>query len=120
MENVSFNDKYRARTKQLALSVIKMYGELPKREEVFVIGRQLLKSSTSVAANFRAVCRARSENERYSKLCIVVEEADETVFWLELLHEAKLLSFEKFTALHHESEDILKVMAKYKSNFNRN
>ena len=72
-----------ARTKSFALRIIWMFRSLPKTEEARIRGRQLLRSGTSVAANYRAVCRARSKPEFTAKLGVVVEEADETVFWLE-------------------------------------
>lgn len=80
MEKEKFNELMRRRTKQLSIRIIQWYKRLPKSDEISIIGRQLIKSSTSTAANYRAVCRARSKAEFFSKLCIVVEEADETVF----------------------------------------
>jgi four helix bundle protein len=80
----------RERTKQFAISIIKLFRVLPRTEEARVIGRQVLRSSTSVAANYRAVCRARSKAEFVAKMGVVVEEADETVFWLELLVDAQV------------------------------
>ena len=77
---VDFAEKIKTRTKQFALETIKLYKHLPKDYEAKMIGKQLLRSATSVAANYRAVCRARSDAEFYSKLCIVVEEADESLF----------------------------------------
>lgn len=79
------------RTKKFALLIIKLYRMLPKTGEARIIGDQLLRCGTSVGSNYRAACRGRSDREFYAKLCIVVEEADETVFWLELISEAKLL-----------------------------
>jgi four helix bundle protein len=76
------------RTKQLALIVIRLSRRLPQSPEARIIGRQLLRSATSVAANYRAVCRARSTADFISKLGVVLEEADETLFWLELLVDA--------------------------------
>ncbi len=64
---------------------------MEKSDEIYIIGKQLLRSCTSIAANYRAVNRARSQKERYAKMCIVVEEADETLFWLELLGESDLV-----------------------------
>ena len=90
MEQIAFNELFRKKTKQLTLSIMRFYSNLSKNDEVRIIGKQLIRSSTSVAANFRAVCVARSVKERYSKLCIVVEEADEALFWLELLAESHL------------------------------
>ncbi|WP_044117926.1 four helix bundle protein [Alkaliflexus imshenetskii] len=85
-----YNKKYEERTKLFAIEIVKFYSGLSKSTETQVIGKQLLRSGTSVAANFRAACRARSTREYFSKLCIVVEECDETLFWLELLSECAL------------------------------
>jgi|GEM_PF-5122938 len=71
------------RTKQLAVRIIRMFRALPKTDEARVIGKQLLRSGTSVAANYRAACRARSKAEFAAKISIVLEEIDETVFWME-------------------------------------
>ena len=91
LSNQEFNEKMRERTKQLALQIIALSDKLPNKESVRVINRQLLRSATSVAANFRAACRGRSKAEFYSKICIVVEEVDETQFWLEMLVDSKLV-----------------------------
>jgi four helix bundle protein len=77
-----FPEELRERTKSFALRVIRLYRALPKSTEAQVIGKQLLRCGTSVAANYRAVCRARSRPEFVARLGIVVEEADETMFWL--------------------------------------
>ncbi|MGH9789756.1 MAG: four helix bundle protein [Candidatus Acidiferrales bacterium] len=76
-------EELKKRTKQFAIRVIKLFRSLPKTEEARIIGRQLLRSATSVAANYRAVCRARSKPEFIAKLGLVVEEADESALWLE-------------------------------------
>ena len=69
------------RTKRFALRILKLFRSLPKTEEARILGRQLLRSGTSIGANYRAACRARSRAEFIAKLGIVLEEADETVFW---------------------------------------
>jgi four helix bundle protein len=79
------------RTKKFALRIINAFSRLPKTEAARVIGRQFLRSGTSVAANYRAACRARSAADFISKISVVVEEADETLFWLELVVEANLV-----------------------------
>lgn len=107
---VEFAESLQRRTKNFAVDVIKMYRKLPKNEEARIIGRQLLKSATSVAANYRAACRARSTKEFYAKLSIVVEEADESIFWMEILTESEIYSVEK--ELLKEGNEILAVMAK--------
>jgi four helix bundle protein len=113
MEQIKFNEIFKKRTKQLALSIMKFYAGLPKKDEIRIIGKQLIRSTTSVAANFRAVCIARSIRERYSKFCIVVEEADETIFWLELLEESHLkIKIPIF--IKNEALEISKVMSSCK------
>lgn len=79
------------RTSKFAVRIIRAFSALPKTEENRVIGRHLLRSGTSVAANYRAACRARSAADFISKIGVVTEEADETLFWLELLVEAGLV-----------------------------
>jgi four helix bundle protein len=85
-------DELRTRTKQFALRIIKLVGALPKNIEGRAIASQLVRCGTSVAANYRAACRARSRPEFVAKMGVVLEEADETQFWLELIIEASLLS----------------------------
>jgi len=99
------------RSKRFALSVIRLSKELPKTEEGRVIARQILRSGTSVAANYRAACRARSRAEFQAKLGVVVEEADETVFWLELLHESGMIRSGTLQPLTQEAEELLKIFA---------
>jgi|SRR5437773_10516356 len=95
------------RTKQFALDVVRFFQGLPKSEEARVIGRQLLRSATSVAANYRAAGRARSKAEFISKVGIVVEEADEAVLWLELLVEAGIVPNEKTEPLLKEANELV-------------
>ena len=102
-------EAFKQRTKDLALRTIKLFQSLPKAEDARIIGRQLLRSSTSVAANYRACCRSRSDAEFFSKMSIVVEEADETLFWLELLHEAEIVSYPKVKLLLVEYEEVVKI-----------
>lgn len=84
MNKIEKSEAFKLRTKQLSLRVIKLFQALPKTDEARILGKQLLRSSTSVAANNRAACWARSKAEFFSKISIAVEEADETLFWLEL------------------------------------
>jgi len=83
-----------------------MYRALPAKEEARILGRQVLRSGTSVGANYRAACRARSKAEFVAKLGIVLEEADETVFWLELLLEGGIVRPEKLDALLREAREL--------------
>jgi len=80
-------EEMKQRTKQFALRVIKLVAALPKSREADVIGRQLLRSATSVGANYRSACRARSKADFISKIGIVEEESDESLYWLELIME---------------------------------
>jgi four helix bundle protein len=98
------------RTKQCALSVIHLCRTLPSTEEARVIGRQLLRSATSVGANYRAVCRARSTADFLSKLGIVLEEADETLFWLELLVDTGTSPPEKTRLLMQEADELVAIL----------
>ncbi|AVZ30897.1 four helix bundle protein [Nodularia spumigena CS-584] len=99
--------QFKARTKQLALRVIRLVEVLPQTRTADVISKQLLRSATSVAANYRAACRAKSAADLIAKLGIVEEEADETLYWLELLVESGLMSADKLKSLMQESTEIL-------------
>lgn len=88
---------------------MRLYRALPHREEARVIGRQLLRSGTSVGANYRAACRARSRAEFVAKLGIVLEEVDETVFWLELLQESEIVSASKLGPLVQEARELTSI-----------
>jgi four helix bundle protein len=100
-------EQFKDRTRQLALRVIKLTEALPRGETARVIGRQLLRSGTSVGANYRAACRARSTADMIAKLGIVEEEADETLYWLELLVATRLMPAVKLHALMDEADEIL-------------
>lgn len=84
-------DELKDRTKKFALRIIRMVRSLPKSREADVIGKQLLRCGTSVAANYRAACRARSQADFISKVTIVEEECDESAFWMELIIDAEIL-----------------------------
>jgi four helix bundle protein len=98
---------FKRRTKQLALRVIELVAELPNGKAADVLGRQVLRSGTSVGANYRAACRARSTADLISKLGIVEEEADETGYWLELLSDSSLAAAPRIEPLLRESDEIL-------------
>jgi len=108
---ISQPERFRERTKQFALSVIRLYRSLPFRTDTQVLGKQLLRCGTSVAANYRAVCRARSRAEFIAKIGIVVEEVDEAVLWLELLTESGIISREKTEELLREARELTAVFA---------
>ena len=104
-------EELRSRTRAFSLRVIKLVQTLPKNMIADVLGKQVLRSATSVGANYRAACRAQSGAMFISKLSIVVEEADETVYWLELIRDAGLVKPEKLVDLIDEAEQITKIMA---------
>jgi four helix bundle protein len=97
------------RTKQFAVRTIKAFARLPKDEAARIVGRQFLRSGTSLAANYRAACRSRSAADFISKISIVAEEADETLFWFELLVESELINLSLVRPLMAECEEILKI-----------
>ena len=102
------------RTKQFALRIFKLVGVLPQTIQGRAVAAQLIRSGTSVAANYRAACRARSKPEFIAKLGVVEEEADESAFWLELIIETDLLSDAKVKALLVEAGEIVAIMASSK------
>jgi len=106
---VDFAEIMRNRTKKFVVDNIKFFRTLPKTEEAKIIGRQLLRSSSSVGANYRAACRARSQAEFHSKLSIIVEEADESAFWMEILVEAEVVKSSELNYLSDEANQILKI-----------
>jgi four helix bundle protein len=99
----------KSRTKQFALRVIRVIRSVPPGPEGRIIGHQLLRSGMSVAANYRAVCRARSRSQFLAKLSIVIEEADESAFWLELLVDAGLISEFKLKELKSEANQLVAI-----------
>ncbi|MDB5116239.1 MAG: four helix bundle protein [Mucilaginibacter sp.] len=104
-----FVEKFRDRTKKFVVDNIKLYRSLPKTEEARIVGKQLLRSASSVGANYRAACRARSQAEFHSKISIVVEEADESIFWMEVMVDADIISPAEIKSLMTEGNEILKV-----------
>jgi four helix bundle protein len=103
------------RTKKFALSIITLYRGLPRTGEARVIGNQVLRSGTSVASNYRAACRSRSKADFISKIGIVVEEADETVFWLELIIESRVLRSETVQPVLIEASQLLAIFSASRS-----
>jgi four helix bundle protein len=108
---MAFSDNLRAKTKKLALRVLKLFQTLPESDEARIIGNQLFRSASSVAANYRAACLGRSSADFYSKLSIVVEEADETLFWLEMLVEGKIVDEKLLKDLMKEYLEITKILS---------
>jgi four helix bundle protein len=112
MDKVEFTSELLKRSKQFALRIIKLFQALPKTGESQIIGKQIVRSGTSLAANYRAACRARSKAEFFSKICIVVEETDETLFWMEMLIEANIVPEKKLTTLIKEGTELLSIFSK--------
>ncbi len=120
-EKEQFIEQLKKRTKKLAVDVIDLCSTLKNVKASDVVTYQLVKSSTSVGANYRAACRARSKKEFYSKICIVVEEADETEYWLEIIDDAGLTNkTEELNRLLAESNEITKIMSKAKDTAYKN
>jgi four helix bundle protein len=99
-------EQLRERTKALAVRIVRLYRSLPESRDAQIMGTQLLRCGTSVGANYRAVCRARSKADFVSKIGIVLEEADETVFWLELLVETGIMPDPRVKELLREAREL--------------
>jgi len=111
-----FVQKLLKRTKQIALDIILLSKSLPNNDEGRIIKRQIIRSATSVGANYRAVCRARSSREFFAKLSITVEEADETLYWLEIIEESGMLKNDFSSALIKEVTEVLSILATARKN----
>jgi four helix bundle protein len=101
-------NEFKDRTKQFALRIMRLVDALPKTPKGNAIAGQLVRSGTSVAANYRATCRARSRAEFISKIGVVEEEADETALWLELIAEDKILPEKAITSLLTEANELIR------------
>jgi len=104
-------EELKKRTKQFALRIMKLVAALPKSIEGRAIGNQLVRSGTSVGANYRAACKGRSKAEFIAKLGIVEEEADESAYWMELIIEGNLLQKSAVEPLLKEANEIVAIMA---------
>lgn len=104
-------DELKGRTKQFALRVMRLVDAMPNSTKGRALAAQLVRSGTSVAANYRAACRGRSRAEFIAKIGVVEEEADETALWLELIIAGKLLSEKKVQALLTEANELVAIMA---------
>ena len=109
-----------SRTKQFALRVIRLSRELPRTDEGRVIGRQLLQSGTSVGGNYRAACWSRSTAEFASKINVVAEEADESLFWLELLVESETMPIHKMKGIIQEASELIAIFTASKNTARKN
>lgn len=110
-QNLSKQEELRNRTKRFALRIIRLFQHLPRSTEAQVLGKQLLRCGTAIAANYRAVGRARSKAEFVSKMGIVVEEADEAVFWIECLIESEIVKPDLLADLLVEATELLAIFA---------
>jgi four helix bundle protein len=115
-EKAEFIAQLKSRTKKFAVEIIHFCNSLTTAKVSSVITYQLVKSATSVGANYRAACRARSQNEFFSKICIVVEEIDECEYWLEIIKDTKLTSNDDtLQKLLLEANELTKIMATAKN-----
>jgi len=115
-EKEIFIERLKKRTKKFAVDVIKFCNSLKTCKASTVVSYQLVKSATSTGANYRAVCRARSNTEFFSKICIVVEEVDESEYWLEIINEANLTNDrDELVRLTKEANEITRIMTKAKN-----
>ncbi len=105
-----FAQEMKDRTRRFAVRVLRLAGSLPKNQAGRAIGNQVLRSGTSVGANYHAAGRARSAAEFRSKLGIVEEECDETIYWLELIVDAEMLPADRITSLMKEANEILAIV----------
>lgn len=106
-ELVMNKEMFKRRTKKLAVAIIKEVDKLPRSRATDVIGKQLFRSGTSIGANYRAACRAKSSLDMINKMKIVEEESDETEYWLELLVEAELVHQNQIAGIYKETDEIL-------------
>lgn len=104
-------EQLKVRTKGFALEVIALVSKLPRTLVAEIIGRQLVRCATSVGANYRAACRGRSHAEFTAKIAIVLEEADEAHYWLEILHDSGIISEESMHGLMQEANELIAIFA---------
>ena len=108
MKEINMDEKmFKARTKKLAVAIIKQVDKLPRSLASDVISRQVIRSGTSIGANYRAACRAKSTPDMINKMKIVEEESDETQYWLEILVEAGLVPQNQIADIYKETDEIL-------------
>jgi len=100
----------KARTKEFALRVLALVGALPQTTAGRIVANQLGRAGTSVGANYRAACRGRSKAEFVAKIGVVIEEADESVYWLEMIMDMKMLKKQQVESLHKEANELVAIM----------
>ena len=103
-------DQIKARTKAIGVKVIMLIESFPQKPSAWILSKQILRCSTSIGSNYRAACRAKSKADFINKLKIVEEEADETMYWLEILKETRLMKFYQISKLMSETSEILAII----------
>lgn len=104
-------DELKNRTKLFSINIIYLTRDFPRNDEGFILKKQIIRCATSVAANYRAACRARSTAEFISKIGIVEEESDESIFWLELLEESGILKTSSVAKMKREAKELTAIFA---------
>ena len=115
-EKADFAQLTEQRLRQFMLRCIQVFRKLPGAYEAQHFGKQLVRSSSSSAANYRAVRRSRSQNEFFAKLSVTIEELDESIFWLEMLVFTDIVASERMSDLIEEGTQLLKILSKARSN----
>ena len=105
-----FIEELKVKTKNIAVRTIKLSQSLPNSREANIIAKQIIRSATSIGANYRAACRARSKAEFFAKLSIVIEEADETQYWFEILSETNIIEKNKIELLKKDLDSIVAIL----------
>ena len=110
MDKFEFARQMQRRTKKFAIDIIRLTKKLPRNAEAFIFRKQIMRSATSTAANYRAACRSRTRREFIAKLGVVIEETDETMFWLELISDLSLLDKNTIEPVQKEAGEILAIL----------
>jgi four helix bundle protein len=113
-EKQTYNDHFRYRTRLFAKGICRWVDNLPRKDSIFYLKGQIVRSGTSVAANFRAACRARSLKEYFAKICIVVEECDEVYYWVDFIADTYQIENDQTKGLITEAAELLAVFSRTK------
>ena len=113
-ETIPFNQEMRSRSKTFSINIYKMLSRINLNDLNRIPVRQLLRSSSSVAANFSSATRGRSEAEFYSKICVVTEECDECLFWIDYLVDTGIIHVSETKTLQNEAEELLRIFSSIK------
>ena len=111
MDNLEFARTMQRRTMTFSVEVIRFYSKLPRTDEARIPGKQFLRAGTAVGANYRAVCRAKSKGDFISKMGTVVEEVDESIFWLDLMESASVCTNSPLVTLRREANELLRLFS---------